>query len=89
MSANITATRTTDKDEEITGVASQRVREVATAWLFSTPAIVLLTIFLFIPFLMAIGLAFTDQRLVPNPNLPTELVGLRNFVRMFQRYFWC
>ncbi|HMQ52479.1 MAG TPA: sugar ABC transporter permease [Anaerolineae bacterium] len=66
------------------GVSSQRRSEILTAWLFSTPAIVLLTIFLFIPFVMAIGLAFTDQRLVPNPNLPTQFVGLRNFERMFQ-----
>jgi multiple sugar transport system permease protein len=33
---------------------------------------------------MAIWLAFTDQRLIPNPNLPTQVVGLRNFERIFQ-----
>ena len=53
------------------------------AWLFSAPALILLLIFLTIPFLMAIGLSFSDQRLVPNPNLPTQFVGLRNFVRIF------
>lgn len=63
---------------------SQRAGEVILAWLFSAPALILLFIFLFIPFVMAFGLAFTDQRLVPNPNLPTRLVGLRNFSRMFQ-----
>jgi multiple sugar transport system permease protein len=52
------------------------------AWLFSAPALILLTIFLIIPFLMAFGLAFTDQRLVPNPNLPTRIVYFRNFVRL-------
>jgi len=52
------------------------------AWLFTAPALMLLLVFLIIPFLMAIGLAFTDQRLVPNPNLPTQFVGLRNFVRL-------
>lgn len=66
------------------GVGSQQRSEVMTAWLFSAPAIILLTVFLLIPFLMAIGLAFTDQRLVPNPNLPTQFVGLRNFSRMLQ-----
>ena len=31
---------------------------------------------------MAFVLAFTDQRLVPNPNLPTQFVGGRNFMRL-------
>ena len=54
------------------------------AWVFSAPAIVLLIVFLIIPFLMAIGLSFTDQRLIPNPNLPTRFIGFRNFVRMIE-----
>lgn len=58
--------------------------DAVMAWVFSTPAIILLVVFLVIPFIMAIGLAFTDQRLIPNPNLPTQMVALRNFVRMFQ-----
>jgi multiple sugar transport system permease protein len=33
---------------------------------------------------MAIGLSFTDQRLVPNPNLPTQIVGLRNYIRLIE-----
>jgi multiple sugar transport system permease protein len=58
--------------------------EALTGWLFSAPAIILLIVFLVIPFFMAIGLAFTDQRLIPNPNLPTRIVGLRNFVRLVE-----
>lgn len=65
-------------------LASGRASESLMAWVFSAPAILLLVVFLVIPFLMAIGLAFTDQRLIPNPNLPTQIVGLRNFTRMFQ-----
>lgn len=57
--------------------------ETIMAWAFSLPAILLLFVFLLIPFLMAIGLSFSDQRLVPNPNLATQFVGLRNFVRIF------
>jgi len=53
-------------------------------WLFSSPALLLLLVFLLIPFVMAFGLSFTDQRLIPNPNLPTQLVGLRNFVRLIE-----
>jgi multiple sugar transport system permease protein len=58
--------------------------EALTGWIFSAPAIILLIVFLVIPFFMAIGLAFTDQRLIPNPNLPTRIVGLRNFVRLVE-----
>lgn len=67
-----------------TGISSQRRSEAIIAWLFSAPALLLLLIFLVTPFLMAFGLAFTDQRLVPNPNLPTQFVGLRNFVRLVE-----
>ena len=68
---------------EINGVSSQRRKEILTAWLFSTPALILLIVFLVVPFLMALGLSFTDQRLVPNPNLPTRFIALRNFIRIF------
>lgn len=45
-----------------------------------SPALLLLLSFLIIPFLMAFGLAFTNQRLI-SPN-PTEYVGMRNFTRL-------
>jgi multiple sugar transport system permease protein len=63
---------------------SWRRREAIMGWALSAPALILLSIFLLIPFLMAIGLSFTDQRLIPNPNLPTRLVGLRNFARLLE-----
>jgi len=65
-----------------TGSSSRRRKEAMMAWVFSAPALLLLIVFLIIPFLMAFGLAFSDQRLLPNPNLPTQIVGLRNFERM-------
>jgi multiple sugar transport system permease protein len=58
--------------------------DAALAWLFSAPALFLLLVFLVIPFIMAIGLSFTDQRLIPNPNLPTQFVGLRNYLRLLE-----
>ena len=64
-------------------LSGQRRREVVTAWLFSAPALVLLTVFLISPFVLAFIFSFTDQRLIPNPNLPTQFVGLRNFIRLF------
>ena len=65
-------------------IPKYRRKESLTAWLFSTPAIILLTLFLLVPFIWAIWLSFTNQRLIPNPNLPTEFVGLRNYIRIFQ-----
>ncbi|MBI9043967.1 MAG: sugar ABC transporter permease [Anaerolineaceae bacterium] len=63
-------------------LSNRQRNETIMAWVFSAPAIILLVFFLIIPFIMAFGLSFTDQRLVPNPNLPTQFIGLRNFVRM-------
>ena len=64
------------------GSSRRKRNENLLAWLFSAPAVILLLIFLAIPFVMAVYLAFTDQRLVPNPNLPTQIIGLRNFIRL-------
>lgn len=52
------------------------------------PAAALLLVFLIVPFLMAIYLSFTDQRLVPSP-IPTEFVGLRNYLQILKDpEFW-
>ncbi len=55
--------------------------DTVTAWLFMAPALILLLLFLILPFFMAFGLAFTNQRLIPGP-IPTRFVGLRNFQRL-------
>ena len=49
-------------------------------WLMALPALVILAVFLVIPFLMAFVISFTNQRLI-SPN-PAEWVGLRNFERL-------
>lgn len=64
--------------------ASWRRQEELTAWLFAAPALLVLGMFLILPFAMAIVFSFTDQRLVPNPNLATQFVGFRNYARLFQ-----
>lgn len=69
-------------EQNSSGRLSRRRNESMVAWLFSAPALILLIIFLVIPFVMAIGLSFTDQRLIPNPNLPTQVIGFRNFLRL-------
>ncbi|NEX47046.1 carbohydrate ABC transporter permease [Pseudotabrizicola algicola] len=48
-----------------------------TGWLMAGPAILLIAGFVILPFFLAIGLSFSNQRLV-SPN-PTEFVGLSNY----------
>lgn len=67
---------------ESSGLSERKHKEGVIAWLFSTPALLLLIFFLAVPFFMAIGLSFTDQRLIPNPNLPTRFIGFRNYLRL-------
>ena len=81
MTAQAPAVETQGDREKM---SAWRRREAITAWIFSSPALLMLIVFLLIPFLMAIWLAFTDQRLIPNPNLPTQFVGLRNFARLIE-----
>ena len=59
-----------------------RQQESLTGWLMASPALLLMLGFLIIPFVLAFGLAFTNQRLI-SPN-PTEYVGTRNFVRLLR-----
>ena len=64
-----------------------RRREALVGWAMALPAIILMLLFLIIPFLMAFGLSFTNQRLI-SPN-PTEFVGTRNFENLLGiRGFW-
>lgn len=58
-----------------------RMSEAATAWAFSTPALVLLVMFLVIPVLLTFGLSFTNARLI-SPN-PPRFIFFDNFVRAF------
>jgi multiple sugar transport system permease protein len=69
---------------ESASLSERKQKEARIAWLFSTPALLLLILFLAVPFFMAIGLSFTDQRLIPNPNLPTQFIGLRNYLRLLE-----
>jgi multiple sugar transport system permease protein len=55
-----------------------------TAWTMLAPAIGMVGLFIVIPFLMSVYFSFTDQRLLPNANVPTEFIGLRNYQRLFE-----
>jgi multiple sugar transport system permease protein len=68
-------------------------RDQRSAWLMLAPALLMIGLFIVVPFLMSVVLSFTDQRLVPNPNVPTKFVGLRNYLRLaemgeFLNAFW-
>ena len=62
-------------------MARSLTRQTTTGWLFAGPAFFLIILFLIVPFFMAVGFSFTNQRLV-SPN-PTEFVGTRNYERLF------
>jgi len=56
---------------------------------FMLPASILLLVFMVLPFLMAFGLSFTNQRLIESPR-GTQFIGMANYVRalgdnLFQR----
>lgn len=56
------------------------------------PAIILLVVFLLVPFILAITLSFTNERLLPRP-IPTQFIGARNYERIladgdFWRALW-
>ena len=60
-----------------------------TPWLFAAPALVLLFVFLLLPFALAFVFSFTDQRLITNDELGTSFVGFRNYERLFEDdSFW-
>jgi multiple sugar transport system permease protein len=56
-------------------------REQRAGWAMLSPAVLLLLLFVFVPAMLAFGLAFTNARLI-SPN-PPMFVGLDNFVRLF------
>jgi len=60
-----------------------------TPWLFAAPGLLLLTLFMAVPFGMAAVLSFTDQRLLTHAALPTEIVGWDNYLRLWEDdSFW-
>lgn len=61
--------------------------EARVAWLFLLPAGILLVLFIVVPFFLAIGFSFTNQRLIS--PLPTKFIGLDNYVgQLTDGLFW-
>lgn len=66
-------------------IRAQRLRQELV---MIAPAIVLMGLFLLLPFGLSFWTSLTNQPLIPRPN-PVLFVGLRNYVRVFSdRDFW-
>ena len=63
---------------------SVRSHDKLTAWTMLAPALGMMALFIVLPFLLSVAFSFTDQRLLPNVNVPTEFIGARNYVRLFE-----
>lgn len=61
-------------------IAGRRSRrsQALVGWLFSAPGLILLAIFIVVPFGLAVYFSFTNERLIS--PLPTRFVGLDNYV---------
>lgn len=57
--------------------------QVRTAWLFCAPAILLITIFIVVPFCMSVGYSFTNRMLVPRKNTVLAFTGFSNYIKLF------
>lgn len=77
-----TATPTTPPTTDVTpapATGNPRGTEERSAFAMAAPAVILLTLFLIIPAAFALGLSFTNARLI-SPNTP-EFVGISNYQR--------
>jgi len=59
-----------------------RTRDTKAALMILSPGLLLIACFIIFPFVLAILLSFTNQRLVPNLNAPTEFIGFSNYLRL-------
>lgn len=57
--------------------------QVATAWLMSAPALVLMGLFIVLPFGMSLAYSFTNRMMLMSARNPLKLVGFSNYARVF------
>lgn len=68
---------------------SRRSADMKWAAILMGPGVILTILFIIVPFVLSIYLSFTNQRLVPNLNIPTNFVGFLNYERALTRGdFW-
>ncbi len=59
------------------------LKQDRAAWMMSAPALIILFMFVIVPFVAAFGFSFTNRMLLMNPGTSLKFVGLRNYVRLF------
>ena len=65
-----------------TALDPQQPPERLAIWTMAGPGLLLIFLFLVLPFLLAVGFSFTDRRLLASEALETRFVGLRNYARL-------
>ena len=76
------------KKNTYTRTVSFRDRDVRQELYMILPAVILLAVFMILPFLSAFRLSLTNQRLITGP-VGTKFIGFRNYIQIFKdRDFW-
>lgn len=57
--------------------------QARAAWGLSAPALIIMFLFMILPFFMAVFYSFTNRQLVVSPKRPTTFVGWDNYVKVF------
>lgn len=57
--------------------------QARAAWGLSAPALIIMFLFMILPFFMAVYYSFTNRQLIVNPKRPTTFIGLENYVKIF------
>ncbi len=74
--------------KEISQKRRHEFRDGVEEFLMLLPALILLVVFLVVPFLMSFQLSLTNQRLIQGP-VAAKFIGIRNFVQiMTDREYW-
>ena len=63
-------------------ISELRKKKRKAILMFVLPGIILLSLFIILPFFMSFGLSFTNQRILSRN--PTQFIGLSNYERLFQ-----
>ncbi|GIN71462.1 ABC transporter permease [Bacillus sp. J14TS2] len=61
-----------------------KYQETFSAWILGFPALVLIGVFMVVPFFMSVWYSFTNKMLVENASNPLRFTGLDNFIKMFE-----
>ena len=75
------ADRNAGGEVAVSSVSAAGRRQRWAGLAFTLPGVILLALFLAVPFLMALGLSFTNERLAS--PLPTRFIGIDNYARTF------